>query len=409
MGRLEVGKHFIAITDPGSKLVEVAEEYGFRKTFLNDPNIGGRYSALSYFGLVPAALLGVDLDALLERSLIATCNCDGSNRLHEADNLGGQLGAIMGELAKLGRDKLTLIPSPELASFGDWVEQLIAESTGKDGVGILPVVGEAPLPPKKYRDDRLFVSLRLIDDHTQDEAVGELSQAGHPVVQINIKDRYDLGAQFFLWEMATAIAGQRLGIHPFDQPNVESAKILARQMVAAYQSNGTLPETRPDYQFGDVAVFLDKPGTSSTPSLATALQEFLNAAEPGAYVSIQAYIQPDSDADRLLGDLRRAIQKQTHLATTLGYGPRFLHSTGQLHKGDGGQGLFLQITSDAAHDLPIPDVAGSQASSITFGILKLAQVLGDRQALLDNGRRVLRVHLGKDAPSGLQTLLEALA
>ncbi|MBN1667592.1 MAG: bifunctional transaldolase/phosoglucose isomerase [Anaerolineales bacterium] len=409
VGRQEVGKHFIAITDPGSKLIKVAEEYGFRKIFLNDPNIGGRYSALSYFGLVPAALLGVDLDTLLERALTAACNCDGSNCPHEADNLGGQLGAILGEMANLGRDKLTLITSPALASFGDWAEQLIAESTGKDGKGILPVVGEALLSPEAYRDDRLFVYLPLAGDNTHDMAVEGLSKAGHPVARINLKDRYDLGAQFFLWEMATAVAGQRLGIHPFDQPNVESAKILARQMVAAYQSNGTLPETQPDFQFGDISVIFDIPGTFSTLSLTAAIREFLDAAGTGAYVSIQAYIQPTSDTDRLLGDLRRGIQNQTRLATTLGYGPRFLHSTGQLHKGDGGKGLFLQITSDAPRDLPIPDVAGSQASSITFGILKLAQALGDRQALLENGRRVLRVHLGKDAPSGLQTLLEALA
>jgi transaldolase/glucose-6-phosphate isomerase len=407
-GRRQAGGHFIAITDPGSKLAEVAEEYGFRKIFLNDPNIGGRYSAMSYFGLVPAALLGVDLDTLLERALTAACNCDSSNCPHEADNLGGQLGAILGELTKLGRDKLTLITSPALANFGDWIEQLIAESTGKDGKGILPVVGEGWLSPEAYRDDRLFAYLRLTGDNTQDAAIEELSKKGHPVVQLDLKDRYDLGAQFFLWEMATAVAGQRLGIHPFDQPNVESAKALARQMVATYQSSGNLLETQPDYQFGNLSVFLDMPGTSSLPSLAAVLQEFFNTPDSGAYVSIQAYIQPTSNTDRLLGDLRASIQKRTRLATTLGYGPRFLHSTGQLHKGDGGKGLFLQIISDAVHDLPIPDVAGSQASSITFGVLKLAQAMGDRQALLDNGRRVLSVHLGNNVSSGLQNLLEGL-
>ncbi len=409
LGRQQAGRHFIAITDPGSKLVETAEEYGFRATFINDPNIGGRYSALSYFGLVPAALLGVNLDLLLDRAQMAACNCDGSNCPYQGDNLGGKLGAILGELAKAGRDKLTLVASPAVASFADWVEQLIAESTGKDGKGIVPVVGESLGSPDVYEEDRLFVYLRLKADATYDQAVRDLEQAGHPVVTIELTDLYDLGAQIFLWEMATAVAGHRLGIHPFNQPDVEAAKILARQMVAAYQSQGALPERDPDFQDGKVAIYYDRADLPPANTPGESLCSFLQIAQAGSYVAIQAYVQPTPEMDGLLAQLRTKIRDTTRLATTLGYGPRFLHSTGQLHKGDAGKGLFIQFTSESVQDVAIPDVGGSQASSISFGVLKLAQALGDRQALLDKGRRVIRFHLGQDAQAGLKQLLEQLA
>jgi glucose-6-phosphate isomerase len=389
LGREVAGGHFVAITDPGSKLAQLAEQYNFRATFLNDPNIGGRYAALSYFGLVPAALVGVDLDRLLDRAQTMACNNDSCNSPVDGDNLGAQLGAIMGALARDGRDKVTLVPSPALANFGDWVEQLIAESTGKLGVGIVPVVGESVGPPEVYGHDRLFVNLRLEGDYTNDKAMAALVEAGHPLVTIHLKDRYDLGGQFFLWEMATAVAGHILGIHPFDQPNVEAAKILAQEMVAAYQEEGWLP------------------AGETSPSEASMLTDFLEGANPGDYIAIQAYVQPTDEVRSVLQAFRIRLRDKTRLATTLGFGPRFLHSTGQLHKGDGGNGLFIQFTSGAAQDVPVPNEAGSSASSISFGLLKEAQSLGDAQALEDAGRRLIRFRLEGDVAGILVNLLPA--
>jgi transaldolase/glucose-6-phosphate isomerase len=386
-----VGEHFVAITDPGSKLEDLARGYDFRTTFLNDPNIGGRYSALSYFGLVPAALVGVDVETLLDQSLAMACNCEPCNYPVDGDNNGAWLGAILGELAKAGRDKVTLVTSPQLGNFGDWLEQLIAESTGKEGKGILPVVGEPLGPPQVYGDDRLFVYLRLVGDNTHDAAMQIIQDAGHPVVRLLLRDLYDLGEQFFLWEMATAVAGYRLGINPFTQPNVEAAKVLGRGAVAAYAKTGALPE--------------DEPALLS----AKELVGFLITAQAGDYVALQAYVQPTAEADAALLALRTRLRERLRLATTVGYGPRFLHSTGQLHKGDGGNGLFIQFTADDPQDAGIPDEAGSPGSSMTFGVLKTAQALGDKQALLDAGRRVIRFHLGDDVVGGLHLLAESLA
>lgn len=376
------GRHFIAITDPGSSLADLAGKYKFRDTFLNDPNIGGRYSALSFFGLVPAALVGVDLTILLERAQTLACNTQSCNCPVGGDNAGARLGAILGELAQAGRDKATIITSPAIASFGDWVEQLIAESTGKDGTGILPVVGETPGPPDAYGNDRLFVHIRLEGDGAHDSALAAIKKAGHPVVTLRVKDAYDIGGQLFLWEMATVIAGARLGIQPFDQPNVESAKVLAREMVAKYMEKGTLPAGE-------------------------ALKTFINQARPGDYVSIQAYVRPTPAMDTALNDLRLRLRDKLKLATTVGYGPRFLHSTGQLHKGDGGNGLFIQFTSEAIQDVPIPDEAGRSTAAMTFGVLKNAQALGDAQALRNAGRRVICFDLGTDVLGGLNRLAGA--
>jgi transaldolase/glucose-6-phosphate isomerase len=388
LGAGKAGEHFVAITDPGSKLVDIAERYGFRACFLNDPNIGGRFSALSYFGLLPAALAGVDVRRLLDRAMAMVRACGPDVPL--GDNPGAWLGAILGELAKSGRDKVTFAISPAVASFGDWVEQLVAESTGKEGVGILPVVGEPLGAAGVYGSDRLFVHIRLEGDTTYDADLAALNASGYPVVRFDLHDVYDLGGQFFLWEFATAVAGYRLGINPFDQPNVESAKVQARKMIAAYKEKGALPSVE------------------SAPLAAEAQDGFLAQARPGDYVSLQAYVQPTDETDAALAALRLKLRDRLHLATTVGYGPRFLHSTGQLHKGDGGNGLFVQFTHDPPQDAAIPDEAGGQESAMTFGVLIAAQSLGDRQALLDNERRVIRFHLGDDVVGGLKKLSEAL-
>jgi hypothetical protein len=391
LGDDAAGEHFVAITDPGSKLAELAHRYHFRATFLNDPNIGGRYSVLSYFGLVPAALVGVDVETLLQQALTMACNCEPCNCPVDGDNNGAWLGAVLGELALAGRDKATFVLSPHIESFGDWVEQLIAESTGKEGKGILPVVGEELGSPDVYGDDRLFLYLRLDGDDSYDAAVQALEGAGYPVVQLRLRDLYDLGEQFFLWEMATAVASYRLGINPFDQPDVEAAKVLARGAVAAYAETGKLPEDVP-----------------ATPA-AGELIGFLLAAQAGDYIALQAYVQPTAEIDAALQALRWRLRQRLKLATTVGYGPRFLHSTGQLHKGDTGNGLFIQITAESPHDVPIPDEAGSAESSMTFGVLEMAQALGDKKALTAAGRRVIRFHLGDDVASGLTLLAQSLA
>ena len=389
LGRERVGEHFVAITDPGSKLADLAQRYAFRQTFLNDPHIGGRYSALSYFGLVPAVLAGVDIGTLLARAGEMARRCRAG--IAKGDSEAAWLGAVLAELALAGRDKLTLVLSPGLANFGDWIEQLIAESTGKEGRGILPVVGEPLGAPEVYGADRLFVYLQLEDDNTYDEPLQALEAAGQPVVRLVLADRYDLGGQFFLWEFATAVAGARLGINPFDQPDVEAAKILARQAIAAYGETGALPPDVP------------------APLNADSLRDFLTQARAGDYVALQAYVQPTAETDSALLELRTRLRDQLKLATTVGYGPRFLHSTGQLHKGDAGNGLFIQFTADDRRDVPIPDEAGKPESSMTFGLLKMAQALGDKQALLAAGRRVIRFHLGDDVPGGLEQLTEAIA
>lgn len=399
LGPDDAGAHFIAITDPGSSLQKLAEKYGFRATFLNDPDIGGRYSALSFFGLVPAGLVGVDLARLLARAQIA------ARASTHAEGDAARLGAIMGALAKAGRDKLTLVLSPALSSFGDWVEQLVAESTGKAGTGILPVVGEPLGSPAAYSDDRLFVYVRLAGDTTRDAALAALQAAGHPVVRLDLSDLYDLGQQYFLWEFATAVAGQRLGIQPFDQPNVESAKVLAREMVARYHETGKLPTQTPALVDGDLAVY----GAVDVDSPESALRQFIAQAAPGSYIALHAYIPPTAAADGALLALRTALRDATRRAVTVGYGPRFLHSTGQLHKGDAGNGLFIQFTAHMPQDAAIPDEAAQPGSSMTFGVLKDAQALGDRQALLDANRRVLRVDLGADIVGGLARLAGALS
>lgn len=409
IGQENTGEHFVAITDPKSGLEGTALALKFRKIFLNDPNIGGRYSALSYFGLVPAALIGMDVVTLLERARIVASSSEGSDSPMAGNDTIARLGAIIGEMANKGLDKLTLITTPTTAHFGAWVEQLIAESTGKEGKGILPVNGETLTSPEVYAGDRLFVSLGLEDENTEGPPLKAFEAAGHPAVHIILKDPYDLGGECFRWEMATAVIGNVLGINPFDQPNVESAKVLTRQMTAAYQEDGKLPETEATLERDGIQVY----GDLSVRSPDDALEKFLALAEAGqnetvgrSYMAIQAYVKPDKETDQALQALRTKIQLNHRLATTVGYGPRFLHSTGQLHKGDAGHGLFIQITADNPEDLPIPDQAGKYTSSISFGVLKMAQALGDRQALINAGRKVIRFHLGSDVVGGLRHLTE---
>ncbi len=404
VGKDAAGKHFVAITDPGSKLETMADQYQFRATFLNDPNIGGRYSVLSFFGILPAALVGVDVERILQRASDMVINCSALSNMSESDNNGGLLGVIVGEMAQAGRDKLTLVTSPAIAHFGDWVEQLVAESTGKNGKGILPVVGEPLGTPDVYGDDRLFVYLQLANDTTHNAALDALKAAGHPLVTITLRDIYDLGAQYFLWEMATVVAGHIMGIQPFDQPNVESAKKSARAMIAEYEKTGKLPTLDAALSGDGITVY----GDVQADNPAAALKAFLDQAQAGDYVALQAFTHPNAASDDALKALQSTIRDTYKLAVTVGYGPRFLHSTGQLHKGDAGNGLFVQFLATMPRDADIPDTAGEDASAMSFGTLKEAQALGDRTALLDENRRVLRFHLGDDVAAALTTLQAGL-
>ena len=404
LGEDRASEHFVAVTDPGSGLEETARKYDFRATFLNDPEIGGRYSGLSFYGLVPAALIGVDLARLLDGAaeMARVCGGDGSPAGGGDDlarNPGAWLGVVVGGLAKsAGRDKLTLVGGETFAPLGVWIEQLVAESTGKEGKGILPVEGEPVGAPEVYGEDRLFVLTGA--DGGEASALEEASRARHPVVRIEAREPYELGGEMFRWMVATAVAGHVLGINPFDQPNVESAKVLARKMVAEYRERGSLPEPEPTLQDGGIAVY----GPEGAKTVEGALEGFLARVRPGDYVALQAYVRPSGGTTGSLQELRLLLRDRLRVATTVGYGPRFLHSTGQLHKGDAGNGPFVQFTADPPRDAPIPDEAGAGESSLAFGVLEAAQALGDRQALLDAGRRVIRFHLDSDVASGLGRL-----
>jgi glucose-6-phosphate isomerase len=405
LGPRSTGEHFIAVTDPGSSLEEIGRELGFREVFLADPNLGGRYSALSHFGLVPAALMGADIRGLLQSALAMAKDCEASCLGAGGGNPACLLGAVLGETALAGRDKATFVLSPAIHSFGDWVEQLIAESTGKQGRGIVPIVRERPGRPGAYREDRLFVRLYLEGEEAGAEPVDALERDGRPVVRIELKDILDLGAQFFLWEAAVAVAGHVLGINPFDQPDVEAAKGRAREAVEAFGKTGSLPGETPVLDEDGIAVY----GEVQAASLRGALERFLAPAPDASYAAIQAYLPPSAGTSRALDALSLKVRDVRGIAVTWGYGPRYLHSTGQLHKGDAGHGLFIQITCENRRDLPIPDGPGSESSSITFGTLKSAQALGDRNALREKGRKVLRLHLsGQDIPQALARISGAM-
>ena len=385
---------FVAITDPGTPLAELARSQGFRAIVDGEPSVGGRYSALSAFGLLPAALHGVDIDLLLQRASEMADAC----RRPAGTNPGLRLGATLGEAALQGRDKLTLLTSPRLTSFADWAEQLVAESTGKAGRGIVPVVGEPVGDAASYGEDRVFVVLTLTDEaHPElDALAAELRAAGHPVEQIALNDPYDVGAEFLRWEVATATAAIVLGINPFDQPNVQQSKDATRTLLDAYRRSGSLPVAAPWVAEPGISAHLDPAAIGDEPvSVAGALRALLDSAHDRDYLAIQAFVPADQPAAELLQRLRAAVRDRRGLATTLGFGPRYLHSTGQLHKGGPPSGVFLQLTADPDRDLPIP---GWQES---FGTLIAAQAMGDLAALQGIHRRVLRLHLGELA-SGLK-------
>jgi len=398
LGREEASKHFIAITDPGSGLEEIAKKLNFRKIFLNDPNIGGRFSALSLFGIVPAALIGIEVEKLFVETSKLVNECKHKEAL---DNSGAKLGGIIGSLAKKGVDKLSLIISLQLKYLGGWLEQLIAESTGKDGKGILPVDLEPSIPVNEYGKDRVFVYLKLSGDNFYDKKVSEIKSAGLPLIELEMSNIYQLGAEFFRWEFATAVVGFVLDVQPFDQPNVESAKVAAHAMMKEYQLKGKLPELKPALESEGIKIF----GDIKADNLTEAITSFLSKCEKDrSYIAIQAFLKPDEKTWQQLHLLRLKILQKYKVATTLGYGPRFLHSTGQLHKGDSGNGFFIQFISDIQNEVPIPDDAGKNDSSISFGTLIKAQALGDRQALIDSKRKVLTIDLGKKVVESLSKL-----
>jgi glucose-6-phosphate isomerase len=411
IGEEETGKHFVAITDPGSGLEEQAKNLGFRKIFLNDPNIGGRYSALSYFGLVPAALLGIDILKLIENANKMINHSREVALLETGQNSAAWLGAIMGGLALDGIDKLTFISSPSIKHFGTWIEQLVAESTGKLGKGILPVDGTRPKKAENYSDDRVFIYLKVKGEDDYDKATDRLENAGYPVVRITLEDIYDLGGEIFRWEMATIIAGHILNINPFDQPDVESAKIRAREMVAKFQETGKLPVLPITLESEGLKIYSSDQSYTLENLLSIFFDPLISTEDINQakrYLAIQAFLKPAKQIHSLLDRLRLKIQIQYGVAVTIGFGPRFLHSTGQLHKGDNGQGLFLQLLADMPEDCAIPDDPKKEGSSISFGILKTSQALGDRQALIDAGRNVMTIDLGSDINKGIKKLIELI-
>ena len=385
LGENEAGKHFAAITDPGSGLQKLAEELKFGKIFLNDPNIGGRYSALSLFGLVPAALTGVDLEKLLYSAEDAVNKSKITEEKKILDNNSAILGALIGALAEKNINKLTLIYSDSIKYFGAWLEQLIAESTGKNGKGIVPVDLEEVVSSDYYGNDRAFVYTHLKNEHPHDKFIFDLIQRGFPVVEIILEDIYSLGAEFFNWEMATAIASWKMKLQPFDQPNVESAKVQARNLLSKYQKEGKLPQPEISFENENLIIY----SSQKINKLSEAFNLLLKDVKIGDYVAIQAFVNPTEETSLLFAQLRSKILKKYGTATTFGFGPRFLHSTGQLHKGDNGSGIFIQFIESGNLNLGIPNEAKTNKADVTFDILIRAQALGDREALLQANRKVV--------------------
>lgn len=408
LGGHEAGGHFIAITDPGSKMQQVAEADKFLHVFFGRPSIGGRYSALSNFGMIPAAAIGLDTRKFLSRAAEMVRGCAPSAAVQE--NPGAALGIILGAAANAGRDKVTIITSPGISDLGAWLEQLLAESTGKIGKGIIPVDRERLGSPDVYGNDRLFAYLRLENDaHTdQDAKLDALEKAGQPVVRITMPDIYDLGAEFFRWEIATAVAGAIIGINAFNQPDVEASKLATRSLTSEYEKTGSLPSEKPFFEDSGMKLFSDEKNAAelaklaSDKSLAGYLNAHLSRIKAADYFAVLGYVQMNAEHEKALQEIRHAVRDSKHVATCLGFGPRFLHSTGQAYKGGPNTGVFLQITCDDSVQLPVP------GQKYTFGIVKAAQARGDFQVLAERGPRALRVHVAGDLKAGLARLQSAV-
>src|SRR5258706_996830 len=404
VGDDEVGNRFIAITDPGSKLRQAAESDRFRKFFLGVPSIGGRYSALSDFGMAPAAAIGVDIVKFLDQTsrMVEACGPDAG----ALDNPGIILGSILGVAHNQHRNKTTIIAWPGIYDLGAWLEQLLAESTGKNGHGLIPVDRESLAKPETYGEDRLFAYLRLesAPDVLQDTAIADLERAGQPVVIISVADVYNLGQEFFRWEIATAVAGSIIGINPFDQPDVEASKVATKKLTEEYERTGSLPTETPIFEAEGTKLFADDRNagalnqTVSDRSLGGYLKAHLDRLRTGDYFALLAYVEMNQTHEEALQATRHSVRDNKRVATCLGFGPRFLHSTGQAYKGGPNTGVFLQITCDDAADLPVP------GQKYTFGIVKAAQARGDFEVLAERGRRALRLHLGPDVNGGLAIL-----
>ena len=385
----EPGKHFIAITDPGSQLELLGKELGFKNIFLNNPNIGGRYSALSYFGLVPAAMIGLDIKLLLSEAkktiddILATTS--------QNQNFAVVLGALLGTAANNGIDKLTFLSNTSISSFADWVEQLIAESTGKSGKGILPIVEEQFTEDlTAYGLDRMFVIHQLGEDQHLVKVAQKLKQAGFPVIHMQMTSNYQIGGLIMAWEIATALAGHLMHIHPFNQPDVEAAKSLAKNSMEQFKKSGALPDP------------------ISTPLSLETIKNFLSEIKPGDYICIQAFVTPGDETLVAFRNLQAKLRDRYKAAVTFGFGPRFLHSTGQLHKGDSGKGFFLQFVSTTKADINIPTKPGSSDSYISFEILKKAQALGDAEALRQANRKVVTFVLDEPVGDKIREISERL-
>jgi transaldolase/glucose-6-phosphate isomerase len=409
VGADRAGSHFMAITDPGSKMQQVAEGDRFRHIFFGRASIGGRYSVLSNFGMAPAAIIGIDTKKFLDRAQEMVRACAASARVEE--NPGAVLGIILGTAATAGFDKVTIVTSPDISDLGAWLEQLLAESTGKLGKGIIPVDREELAPPESYGKDRVFAYIHtdFATEAKTEAKLAALEKAGHPVVRISMADTYDLGAEFFRWEFATAVAGSILGINAFNQPDVEASKIATKTLTSEYEKTGSLPAERPVVEDGGVKLFTDEKNAAdlakaagSDKSLAGYLKAHLQRIGAGDYFALLGYIQMNSSHEKILQKMRHAVRDSKHVATCLGFGPRFLHSTGQAYKGGPNSGVFLQVTCDDAVELPVP------GQKYTFGVVKAAQARGDFQVLADRGRRALRVHLASDVEAGLGTLAAAV-
>jgi len=406
VGAQKAGSHFLAITDPGSKMEQVARADHFRQIFYGDPTIGGRFSALSKFGVVAATVAGLDTARLLAEAAKGVA----AAKLAPAENSAVQLGLLMGLAANAGRDKITIFTSPEIYDLGAWMEQLIAESTGKLGKGITPVDREAIAAPAVYGNDRIFAYIRLkgTSDSSQDAKVAAIEAAGHPVVFIELADRYEIFGQFFTWEVATAVAGSVMGINPFNQPDVESAKIETRALTAAYEKTGKLPVREPVLEDGGVKLYATEAyaatlkAAAPSQTLVGLLKAHFDQIQTGDYFAALAYLPMFADFEEAIQGLRHKVRDTKHVATCLGFGPRFLHSTGQDYKGGPNTGVFLQITADHTVDVEIP------GQKLSFGVVIDAQAAGDLAVLESRGRRALRVHLGADVAAGLKLLAAAV-